>query len=173
MISILCCSIQSFSSYSTDKFAEFLYKTLRIRHKLQLYRRVEERASFSSPAFINSSLNESLENLMVLRLYKIVIAFRVIPNEFRGWGSMRRTKCDQDQGNRTLRSGVRGQNEGKIGTFGCDIFLTRVYITLNISKTMNNEDLVHSSSFSRPLTQLYPSTLNFKLPSPEWWYTCK
>ena len=123
--------------------------------------------------FINSSLNESLENLMVLRLYKIVIAFRVIPNEFRGWGSMRRTKCDQDQGNRTLRSGVRGQNEGKIGTFGCDIFLTRVYITLNISKTMNNEDLVHSSSFSRPLTQLYPSTLNFKLPSPEWWYTCK
>ena len=83
---------------------------------------------------INSSLNESLENLMVLRLYKIVIAFRVIPNEFRGWGSMRRTKCDQDQGNRTLRSGVRGQNEGKIGTFGCDTFLTRVYITLNISK---------------------------------------
>ena len=123
--------------------------------------------------FINSSLNESLENLKVLRLYKIVIAFRVIPNEFRGWGSMRRTKCDQDQGNRTLRSGVRGQNEGKIGTFGCDTFLTRVYITLNISKTMNNKDLVHSSSFSRPLTQLYPSTLNFKLPSPEWWYTCK
>ena len=56
---------------------------------------------------------------------------------------MRRSKCDQDQHNRTLRSGVRGQNEGKTGTFGCDTFLTSVYITLNISKTMNNEDLVH------------------------------
>ena len=120
---------------------------------------------------INSSLNESLLNLKVLRLYKIVDAFGIIPNEFRGWGSMRRTKCDQDQVNRTLRSGVRGQNEGKIGTFGCDTFLTKVYITLNISKTINSEDIIFSSSVTRPLTPLYPSTLNFKLPSPEWWYT--
>ena len=120
---------------------------------------------------INSGLNESLLNLKVLRLYKIVDAFGIIPNEFRGWGSMRRTKCDQDQANRTLRSGVRGQNEGKIGTFGCDTFLTKVYITLNISKTINSEDIIFSSSVTRPLTPLYPSTLNFKLPSPEWWYT--
>ena len=33
---------------------------------------------------------------------------------------MRGTQCDRDQDSRTLRSGVRGQNEGKIGTFGCD-----------------------------------------------------
>ena len=118
-------------------------------------------------------LNESLLNLKVLRLYKIVDAFGIIPTEFRSWGSMRRTKYDQDQANRTLRWGVRGQNEGKIGTFGCDTFLTKVYITLNISKTINSEDIIFSSSVTRPLTQLYPSTLNFKLPSPEWWYTWK
>ena len=86
--------------------------------------------------------------MKVLRLYKIVDAFRIISNEFRGWGSMRQTKCDQDQAKRTLRSRVRGQNEGKIGTFGCDTFLTKVYITLNISKTVNSEDLVLSSLFS-------------------------
>ena len=67
---------------------------------------------------------------------------------------MRRTKGDQDQGNRTLCSGVRGKNEGKIGTFGRDTFLTRVYVnvnvTLNISKTMNNEDLVYHSLDPRP-----------------------
>ena len=66
---------------------------------------------------------------------------------------MKPTKCDQYQGNRTLTSGVSAQNEGKIGIFGCDTFLTEVYITLNISKTMNNGDLVHGSPFSRPLIQ--------------------
>ena len=72
---------------------------------------------------------------------------------------MRRTKCDQDQANRTLRSGVRGQNEGKIGTFGCDTFLTKVYITLNISKTINSEDLVLSSSVTLDPT----ISINFEL----------
>ena len=49
------------------------------------------------------------------------------------------------EGNRTLCSGVGAQNEGKIGSFDCGIFLTKVYITLIISKTMNSEDLVHGS----------------------------
>ena len=71
---------------------------------------------------IDSSLNDSLENLKVLRLHKIMIAFGVIPNEFGGWGSMRQTKCDQNQGNWTLGVGVRGQIEGKVGTFGCNSF---------------------------------------------------
>ena len=53
------------------------------------------------------------------------------------------------------------------------LFLTREYITLNISKTMNNEDLVHSPLFSRALTLQYPTSLSFKLSTPEWWYTCK
>ena len=35
---------------------------------------------------------------------------------------MRPTKYDQDQANQTLHSGVRAQNEGKIGIFDCDIF---------------------------------------------------
>ena len=30
--------------------------------------------------------------------------------------------CDQEQVKRTLRSGIRGQNEGKFGVFGFDIF---------------------------------------------------
>ena len=37
-----------------------------------------------------------------------------------------------------------------------------------IYNTMNNEAkvLVHSSSFFKPFTQLYPKSLNFKLPPP-------
>ena len=51
---------------------------------------------------------------------------------------MRPTKCDHAQVKRTLRSGVRGQNEGKFGRFGCDISLTKVYITLNSSSTIRD-----------------------------------
>ena len=102
---------------------------------------------------------------MVLRLYKILITFGGIPNESMGWGSMRPTKCDQDQGNRTLCSGVRGQHEGKIGIFGRDTF-ARVHIILNISKTINSENLVvHGLSWfiifqTFDPTILYPSTSN-------------
>ena len=64
-----------------------------------------------------------MSHLKIWTFKKILIAFGVIPNEFRGWGSKRRTICDQDQGYRTLHLGVRGQNEGKIGTFGCNTFL--------------------------------------------------
>ena len=46
-----------------------------------------------------------------MRLCKILIAFKGIHNDFRGWGSMRPTKCNQDQGNRILRLGVRAQIE--------------------------------------------------------------
>ena len=66
---------------------------------------------------INSSLNESLENLKVLRLYKIVITLESFPNDFRGWIPVRPTICDQAQVDRTLRSGVRAQNEGKFELF--------------------------------------------------------
>ena len=53
----------------------------------------------------------------------MLIAFESIPNELRGWGSMRPTKCYQGlEGNRTLLLGVRGQNEGTIVIFGCDPF---------------------------------------------------
>ena len=84
---------------------------------------------------------------------------------------MRPTKYDQDQANQTLHSGVRAQNEGKIGIFGFETFLNKVYITLNMSKTMNNEDLLHGSSSSRPLTLLHISIkfeLQVTLMSPEW-----
>ena len=40
---------------------------------------------------------------------------------------MRQTKCDLDEGNQTLRSGVRAQHEGKIGIFGYDTFLTSMF----------------------------------------------
>ena len=117
-------------------------------------------------SLINSSLNESLENLKVLRLYKFVIAFRVIPNEFRGWGSMRRTKCDQDQGNWTLRSGVRGQNESKIGTFGSETFLLWSILPSTSPKLWIVRIwwfmVYHGSSFSSPLTLLYPSTSSYR-----------
>ena len=35
---------------------------------------------------------------------------------------MRPTKCDQEQVNRTLRSGARVKNEGKFGVFGVTFF---------------------------------------------------
>ena len=64
--------------------------------------------------------------------------FGSVPNDFRSQNSMRPTKCDHAQVKRTLRSGVRGQNEGKFGGFGCDTFLTKVYITLNSSTTLRD-----------------------------------
>ena len=64
--------------------------------------------------------------------------FGSVPNDFRSQNSMRPTKCDHAQVKRTLRSGVRGQNEGKFGGFGCDTFLTKVYITLNNSTTLRD-----------------------------------
>ena len=111
---------------------------------------------------------------MVSRLYKILITFGGIPNEFMGWSSMRPTKCDQDQGNPTLCLRVRGQHEAKIGIFGCDTF-TRVHIILNISKTMNNENLVVYGLSWFIIFQTFDPTISihFKLPSPEWWHTWK
>ena len=54
---------------------------------------------------------------------------------------MRPTKCDHAQVKRTLLSGVRGQNEGKFGGFGCDISLTNVYITLDSFSTIRDRAL--------------------------------
>ena len=78
---------------------------------------------------------------------------------------MRATKCDQEQVNRTLRSRVRAQNEGKFGVFECDIFLTYWYITLNISKSIKDRSLRHVASFSPPLTCPESMSLTSKLPS--------
>ncbi len=49
--------------------------------------------------------------------------------------SMRPKKCDQEKVNWTLRSDVRGKNEGIFGLFECDIFLNWLYFTLNYSKS--------------------------------------
>ena len=57
--------------------------------------------------------------------------------------SMSPTKFDHAQAKRTLRSGVRGQNKGKFGGFGCNIYLTKVYITLNSSSTIELRNLFH------------------------------
>ena len=48
---------------------------------------------------------------------------------------MRAKKCDQEKVNWTLRSDVRGKNEGIFGLFECDIFLNWLYFTLNYSKS--------------------------------------
>ena len=66
---------------------------------------------------INSSLIKTSPILKVLRLYKIVITLESFPNGFRRWVSVRPTICDQAQVDRTLRSGVRAQNEGKFELF--------------------------------------------------------
>ena len=50
-----------------------------------------------------------------------MIALEVIPNEFKGKQQEfyeLQTKCDQNQGNRTLRLKVICRNESKIGAFG-------------------------------------------------------
>jgi hypothetical protein len=64
---------------------------------------------------INSSLNEIIPNLNVFGSYKIRIMYGCFANSFRSSGSMRPTKCDQEQVNQTLRSGARAKNEGKFG----------------------------------------------------------
>ena len=51
---------------------------------------------------------------------------------------MRLTKCDQAQVKRALLSGVKDQNEGELGGFKCNIFLTKGYITLNSSTTIRD-----------------------------------
>ena len=66
---------------------------------------------------INSSLIKTSPILKVLRLYKIVITLASFPNGFMRWVSVRPTICDQAQVDRTLRSGVRAQNEGKFELF--------------------------------------------------------
>ena len=55
--------------------------------------------------------------------------------------SMRPKKCDQEKVNRTLRSDVRGKNEGIFGIFECDIFPKLLYFTLNYSKSKLFGDL--------------------------------
>ena len=54
---------------------------------------------------------------------------------------MRLTKCGHAPVKQTLGLGVRDQNEGKSGGFGCDISLTTVYIALNSSTTITVEGL--------------------------------
>ena len=48
---------------------------------------------------------------------------------------MRPTKCDHEQANRSLRSGVRAKNEDKFGLLSVTFALTSWYITLNIYKS--------------------------------------
>ena len=48
---------------------------------------------------------------------------------------MRPTKCDHEQANRSLRSGVRAKNEDKFGLLCVTFALTSWYITLNIYKS--------------------------------------
>ena len=69
------------------------------------------------PLHINSSFIKTSPILKVLRLYKIVITIKSLPNGFRGWGSVRPTICDQAQVDHTLHLGVRAQNEGKFELF--------------------------------------------------------
>ena len=54
---------------------------------------------------------------------------------------MRAKKFDQEKVNWTLRSDVRGKNEGISGLFECDIFLILLYFTLNYSKSKLFGDL--------------------------------
>ena len=61
------------------------------------------------------------------------------PNAAGEWASLKLKNVTKA----TLCYGVRAQNVDEIGIFGCDTFMTWVYITLNISKTMNN-------TFQRP-----------------------
>ena len=93
--------------------------------------------------------------------------FGSVPNDFRSQNSMRPTKCDHAQVKRTLRSGVRGQNEGKFGGFGCDIFLTKVYITLN-SSTTTRDRAQKFISYEMPTPNVTLSLVNnfaFLLPA--------
>ena len=56
---------------------------------------------------------------------------------------MRPTKCDHEQANRTLRSGVRAKNEGKFGLLSVTFVLTSWYITLNIYKSTRDRVWKH------------------------------
>ena len=78
--------------------------------------------------------------LEVFRFYKIVFIIWCSPNDLRGSVSMSSSKCDQVQVNRTLRSGDRGQNEGKFGGSGCDKDIKFLKITLNKSKSKQDRD---------------------------------
>ena len=89
---------------------------------------------------INSSLNVNFLILEVFRLYKIVLMIWCFPNALRGSVSMSSSKCDQVYVNRTLRSGDRGQNEGKFDGSGCDKEIEFLKITLNKSKSKQNRD---------------------------------
>ena len=84
--------------------------------------------------------------MKVLRLYEILIAFGGIPNEFKGLGSMRQNFTMIKAIRACVQKLLKPKMRVKL-SFLVDPFLTGVYITLNVSKTMNNEDLVHVSSF--------------------------
>ena len=78
---------------------------------------------------------------------------------------MKPTKCDRAHIKRTLRLGVRGQNEGKFGGFRCDNFLTKGYITLNSSTTIRDRAWKVISCEMPELHCRWSITLNFLLPS--------
>ena len=78
---------------------------------------------------------------------------------------MRPKKCDQEKVNRTLRSDVRGKNEGIFGLFECDIFLTWLYFTLNYSKSKLFGDLETVLSYLASFDGQKSIKLRFKLSS--------
>ena len=91
--------------------------------------------------------------------YKIVIAFGVIRNEFRGWGFMRQTNVTNIKEIGPCVQELEVKMRVKLAHLVVTLFWQGSILPSISQKTMNNEDLVHSSSFFRPLIQLNPSTL--------------
>ena len=80
------------------------------------------RLSFGSNAKLVCTLSRTIE------VIKILIAFESIMNEFRGWGFLRPTKCDQDLGNQPLqilKLELKMRVTSKVGSLCCDTSVLR------------------------------------------------
>ena len=95
-------------------------------------------------------------------LYKIHLLTYSFKNDIIWKAQVRSKKCDLIQVTLTLRSGVRGQNEGNLSVTS---ILTGLYITLNCTKSNENGLIWPILSFSTQLLGPESISLNFMLPS--------